>query len=919
MSPIDPDLWARLGPLLDQALEIPPAQLPGWLAARREEDPAMADRLELLLAREARLREELPGAARIEEFLGRGGSGLAGQSIGNYTLESPLGQGGMGSVWLARRNDGRYQGKVAVKLLSLALVGRAAEQRFVLEGTVLARLNHPNIGRLLDAGVSDIGQPYLVLEYVQGERIDEHADVRRLGPRQRIELFLAVLDAVAAAHASLIVHRDLKPSNVMVTPEGVVKLLDFGIAKLLDQGRPTGGPGTLTEEGGRAFTPEYAAPELFLGEPVSTATDIYSLGVMLYVLLSGRHPTGTQFETAAAYLFAAVNTDPVRLSDAVTPGRQPLDDSTEQQAAIRSATPSRLRRLYHGDLDTILAKTLKKRPEERYQTVAALADDLRRFLADQPVVARPDSWGYRTRKFLRRHRVAALATAAAVTALIAGTGVAIDQMLEARRQLERAQEARRRSATTVNFEALLFRLIGPGSPPMTYEQLLEKGRLALERQYRRDPRGAIQLAAQYARNYERDGQVPTAHALLDRAVRTADSLGDAGWGGTLRCRVGYYLTLEDKNDSAAVFIAAGRRAMRDVSPTVFDGTACDEAEAAVLVNRRGRFRVDSAIVLRQRIVDRLRADGDTTGQAYELALNSLALTLQYRNRNREALPLRRRLLASSRELADPEVYPVMAYNVGFLHQMLGEFQAASEVYRTVLADLADEPVPPGLISLLSVGYGWTLLELEQFDSAAVWLDRALTRTDDVGRSREYLIHGLQRRIAIRRARAEEARHHDEAARRLATDPLVAESGDRLLIDHADQIARIRGSGAEAAARVTAALATWKYGPNMGGPVTVAAVREAASVLIEEGDYAAAIPYADHLIRTAGPDSVALERSGLIGHGLLLQGRALLGTGDTTAARSYVRRSLAPLESGFGGHHSLPRWARALADSIGDRR
>ncbi len=918
MAPIDPDLWARLGPLLDQALEVPAAHLPAWLAALRTDDPVMADRLESLLAREARLREELPGAARVEAFLGRGGSGLAGQSIGNYTLKSPLGQGGMGSVWLARRNDGRYQGQVAIKLLNLALVGRAAEQRFVLEGTVLARLNHPNIGKLLDAGVSEIGQPYLVLEYIEGERIDEYADNRRLGPRPRIELFLAVLDAVASAHANLIVHRDIKPSNVMVATDGTVKLLDFGVAKLLDHGR-LGGPGTLTEEGGRAFTPEYAAPELFLGEPVSTATDIYSLGVMLYVLLSGRHPTGSQFETPAAYLFAAVNTDPLRLSDAVTPGSDPLDDATIQQAAVRSATPGRLRKLYHGDLDTILAKALKKRPEERYQTVASLADDLRRFLADQPVVARPDSWAYRTGKFLRRHRVAAAATVVAVAALLAGTGVAVDQMLEARRQLERAREAKRRSATTTTFEALLFRLIGPGSPPMTYEQLLEKGREALERQYRRDPRGATQLALQFARNYERDGQVPTALTILDRAVRTADSLADRGWAGTIRCRIGYFLASERHLDSATVVIAAGRRQLAEAPAALFDGTACDEAEATVLVNRRGRSQGDSAIALRQRVVDRIRADGDTTGEAYELALNSLALAYQYRNRNREALPVRLRLLASSRQLADPEVYPIMAYNVGFLHQMLGEFQAARDLYRTAFADLADETVAPGLVSLLAVGYGWTLLELEQLDSAAVWFDRALVQTHDVGRSREYLIHGLQRHVSLRLGKLNDAQRHEEAARRLATDPQVAGSGDQLLIDRAADIARIRGAGPEAAVRVKASLASWKYGPNMGGPVTVAVLREAAGVLIEAGAFRDAVPYADHLVRTAGPDSLALERSGLIGQGLLLKGRALLGTDDSTAARSLVRRSLAPLEFGFGPGHSLTRWARALVDTLGIER
>jgi serine/threonine-protein kinase len=310
----------------------------------------------------------------------------------------------MGTVWLARRSDGRYEGRVAVKLLNLALLDPVGSERFRREGTLLARLSHPNIARLLDAGVTGGGQPFLVLEYVEGTRIDRYCDDRRLTPEARLRLFLDVLAAVSHAHANLVVHRDLKPSNILVAQDGTVKLLDFGIAKLLEEGQGGAEASTLTDVGGRVLTPEYAAPEQIRGEPVTIATDVYALGVLLYLLLAGRHPTAHDGQSVATYLQGALDTEPPRLSASVT------------GPEARATSLERLRRLYAGDLDNIVAKALRKRPEERYHTVGALADDLRHHLNDEPVSARPESWGYRTARFIRRHRAGV--AAAAVTTLI---------------------------------------------------------------------------------------------------------------------------------------------------------------------------------------------------------------------------------------------------------------------------------------------------------------------------------------------------------------------------------------------------------------------------------------------------------------------------------------------------------------------
>jgi serine/threonine protein kinase len=355
------------------------------------------------------------------------------EAIGPYRLISKLGQGGMGQVWLAERSDGRFERKAAVKFLNVALMGQVGEDRFKREGAILGRFSHPNIAELLDAGVSSSGQPYIVLEYVEGKPIDRYCDQGALDVKARISLFLDVLGAVAHAHANLIVHRDIKPSNVLVNKDGHVKLLDFGIAKLLEEEGQENAATLLTREGESPLTPEYAAPEQVTGGPVTTATDVYALGVLLYQLLCGQHPAGRGVHTPASLLKAIVDTEPPRLSDVVTATRASAKgDATN--AAQRSTTPEKLSRLLHGDLETIVAKALKKMPQERYASVTALADDLRRYLKHEPISARPDTLAYRAVKFVRRNRVVVALSAVALLALALGLSAALWQAHIARRE-----------------------------------------------------------------------------------------------------------------------------------------------------------------------------------------------------------------------------------------------------------------------------------------------------------------------------------------------------------------------------------------------------------------------------------------------------------------------------------------------------
>ena len=401
MGTMDRQIWQQVSQHFDRVLELSPGEREASLAALRTEDPEIAAEVEALLAEHRLACAEgfLDTAASITPPVATVESPLAGVTVGAYTLRSPIGHGGMGTVWLAARSDGRFEGQAAVKLLNAALVGRDGERRFKREGTILARLTHPHIARLIDAGVTGTGQPYLVLEYLDGRHIDRFCDEERLGIDERIRLFLDVQAAVAHAHANLIVHRDLKPSNVLVTSDGQVKLLDFGIAKLLEDDDAAS---MLTREGSHALTPKYAAPEQVTGGRVTTATDVYALGVLLFELLSGQHPTGIHARSPAEFVKAVTDTEPTRLSDAVQEATGSEFAST--RAVQRATTPERLRQILRGDLDTIVGKALKRDPAERYASVAEFADDLRRYLADQPISARPDTVGYRAAKFVKRHR-----------------------------------------------------------------------------------------------------------------------------------------------------------------------------------------------------------------------------------------------------------------------------------------------------------------------------------------------------------------------------------------------------------------------------------------------------------------------------------------------------------------------------------
>jgi len=407
--------WAIVLHHLDSALDLPAADRASWLRALVLEPPALKDTLRELL--------DDRGAIETADFLGAGAEASAlqvGTTIGPWRLLRELGQGGMASVWLAEKADGTHQRQVALKLPHRVIGSSVVAERFLRERAILSTLQHPHIAQVLDAG-SAAGQPWLALEYVQGLPITAHAAQRGLDTRARLQLFVPVLRAVQHAHGQLVIHRDLKPANVLVATDGTVKLLDFGVAKLLEaEGTAAVVAETaLTQLGGRAMTPQYASPEQVAGRPLGVASDVYSLGVLLFELLTGRLPYTLKRDTAAA------------LEEAIL--------GAQVQRPSQSVTDRALARALHGDVDIIVMKALAVLPSARYVSAAALAEDIERHLAHLPITARAASWHYRAGRGLRRHALAFGASAAVAVTLLGGSGVAAWQAARARAEARQSQ------------------------------------------------------------------------------------------------------------------------------------------------------------------------------------------------------------------------------------------------------------------------------------------------------------------------------------------------------------------------------------------------------------------------------------------------------------------------------------------------
>jgi len=437
---MQPERWLHIERVFQSALDSEPADRKAFLDSACRDDPELRDEVESLLALEKDSGFTSPALEEGMRVLGaHSARRFEGRMIGTYRVQREIGRGGMGSVYLAARDDNTFQKLVAIKIVRGGLEAGDFIERFQKERQILATLDHPNITQLLDGGTTDDGLPYLVMEYIDGDPIDGYCDEHRLNITERLAIFQGVCAAVSYAHRNLIVHRDIKPGNVLVTRDGVPRLLDFGIAKLL-------APGMAPEDQtiAKPFTPEYASPEQVRGSPITTASDVYSLGVLLYRLLTGHRPYRQFISTSREIEHAICHEEPEKPSVAimreVPPARENEDRVTPSSVSrIREGTTEKLRRRLQGDLDNIALMSLRKDPRRRYASAEQLSEDIRRHLAHLPVMARPNTRWYRAAKLLRRHKAWVAMGALTSLSLTVGTSVSLWQAHVARQQRDRAR------------------------------------------------------------------------------------------------------------------------------------------------------------------------------------------------------------------------------------------------------------------------------------------------------------------------------------------------------------------------------------------------------------------------------------------------------------------------------------------------
>ena len=619
-----------------------------------------------------------PAAARAEP--------AAGQRIGPYKLLGLLSRGGMGTVYLAVRKYGEFEKRVALKLLQPEMAEQEEVRwRFRTESRILAALDHPNIARFLDAG-SEEGQHYFVIEYVEGQPVDEYCDAHKLATRERLELFRTVCAAVQFAHQNTVVHRDLKPANILVTAAGVPKLLDFGIAKLLNPEifSRSSAPTVL-----KPYTPEYASPEQVRGEPITTASDVYSLGVLLYELLTGHRPYRFSSYVPGEVVRTICEAEPERPSTVVlrreeVPGPRGIEVLTPRSVSeTRDGEPGKLRRRLAGDLDNIVLKALRKEPQRRYSSVEQLSEDLRRHLEGRPVSARGDSVAYRAGKFVRRHRLGVTAAAAFVLALL-GFGIAMAV------QHVRLQEALAGEEFVTEFLIDLFEVSDPLAPagePVSARKVLDRGRDRLATELHQRPEVQAKLRGAIGTIYGKLGEYDEAERLLRRSLAARRNLfggPDPEVASNLNALAGV-LRAKGEYDEVETLLREALEMRRALFGDRHSATAESLNDLASLLGFRGDF--ENAEALYREAIAIFRLDNDREQLAN--TLNNLANLLQGRGELAAAERLFREALAIRREVLGPE-HTLVAnslHNLAALLQKTGENVSAEALYRESLAIL----------------------------------------------------------------------------------------------------------------------------------------------------------------------------------------------------------------------------------------
>ena len=699
---LNKDDWQKFSPLLDQAMDLDERQREEWLEQLARENPEAAAFIRSYFD----TRERAAQMGFLEgSVTGGEPESWIGRQVGPYTISALIGQGGMGNVWLALRSDGRFEGRFALKFLRAILSQIGGTGRFLREGKLLARLTHPNIARLIDAGMTSDGDPYLVLDYVDGVPIDQYCDAHALSIEARLKLFLEVLAPIAHAHANLIVHRDIKPSNVLVDASGGVKLLDFGIAKLLESDGQAQADAGLTREGGVALTPAYASPEQLTGGAVSVASDVYSLGILLYLLLTGRHPGGEGPLTAAQAIHSTLSVEPARPSAAVL---------------------GKLRKTLRGDIDTIVGKALKKEASLRYASVTAFADDISRYLRHQPIAARPDTFAYRSGKFMRRNRVPVALAALAVLGILGGLVGTLMQAAATREQRDFAFHQLQRNEEHDEFLDFLLSDASPSGKPLSADELLTRAERIVQKQHAANADRRADLMIWIGGDYSKRDRSVDARRVLDAAYQLTRASHDGSLRGRASCELANTVARDEEVDRAESLYQEGIRELAGEPRFALEYSNCLRTGAEVA---RARGDVAAGVERALAGMQVLRASPLRTDVDEMNAELDLASAYSEAGKDLASLPEFERSEKLLSELGlDESNFAVILYNNwGLELDQIGRPLEAEKAYRHVLDISRDAGGVDSVSPLVLINYARILRELDRFEQADTMAQHAYSK------------------------------------------------------------------------------------------------------------------------------------------------------------------------------------------------
>jgi tetratricopeptide (TPR) repeat protein len=868
--------WREIDGYLDQALDLAPAERELWLAELTTSEPGVARMLRELLSEHAALnasqflensplsRGELPALKRAT---------LEGARIGAYTIERLLGRGGMGEVWLARRSDGRFDAQCAIKFLDDAVSHDKLAERFRREGRLLARLAHPNIARLLDAGSTADGKQFLVLEYVDGERIDRYCDASSLDLDARIRLFMDAVLAVAHAHSNLIVHRDLKPSNVLVTRGGVVKLLDFGIAKLIATERPGNEESAHTLVDEIVLTPEYAAPEQLVGELPSTATDVYQLGMLLYVLLIGRHP------------LQSIKTRGDRIRAALA-GRIPRPSELASGA---------LRRKLRGDLDAILATALHIDPGKRYPTAAALRDELNRYLKREPIAARAGASLYGTRKFIARHRVSVAVSATAIIGLCATLAFALMQTRIASAERDRAFALATRNSAVTEFLGMLITEAAEADKPVTVSDMLARSEKLALADTSGNPASRAAVLRTIALHYLSWGNRGKAAEVLERALTVLGDSESQGLRAQVVCDHALVISGMGRTDEAIAIID------RELANPPRDHASFAECLQARGVVARNAEDAAGSLIYATRALHELLRSGPVSSEAEAGALQNLAASYHLNGRHREALDYYTLALRKFTDVGRDGSAGAMVIrnNMGLVSEAAGMPKRALQLYDATLALL--EARSPGAKPpvYLAVNRGRTLETIGRFREAQVAYAFALQLAMDSK-------HTIGQVQSLAGLAAVAIQFHDTAGAAAYLDRAGDDKTPRVALMRG-RLALLRGDIAEARRRFEAVASN-----TASKAAVVDGKLGEAEALLVSGDASAAAAAARNALAAATSLQSGLPYSQRTGRAWLVLGKALRQLGQTKAVDEALAQAVTNLANTVDETHPSLVEARALS-------